>query len=77
MCIAGGIAAALFHRERTGEGIEVDVSLLGTAMWVLSPDIVAALMYGFMLPTAGEMRMVPNPLVGNYVVPGRQDASSS
>ena len=67
MCIAGGVAAALFHRERTGEGIELDVSLLGTAMWVLSPDITAALMYGRMLPTAAEMRMVPNPLVGHYV----------
>ena len=67
MCIAGGVAAALFNRERTGEGIEIDVSLLGTAMWVLSPDITAALMYDRMLPTAAEMRMVPNPLVGNYV----------
>jgi crotonobetainyl-CoA:carnitine CoA-transferase CaiB-like acyl-CoA transferase len=64
--LAGGVAAALFHRERTGEGIEVDVSLLGTAMWVLSPDITAALMYGFMLPASGEMKVTPNPLVGNY-----------
>src|SRR5438477_6186574 len=67
MCIAGGVAAALFHREKTGEGIELDVSLLGTAMWVLSPDIVAALMYAALLPSAGEMRVTPNPLVGNYV----------
>jgi len=66
MCIAGGVGAALFHRERTGQGIELDVSLLGTAMWVLSPDIVASLMYGAMLPSAGEMRVTPNPLVGNY-----------
>src|SRR2546426_545570 len=66
MCIAGGIGAALFNRERTGRGIEIDVSLLGVAMWVLSPDIVAALMYGHMLPSAGEMRVTPNPLVGNY-----------
>src|SRR5262249_34947363 len=65
--IAGGIAAALFQRERTGEGVEVDVSLLGTAMWVLSPDITAALLYGAMLPASGEMRGTPNPLVGNYV----------
>src|SRR5438046_7006264 len=67
MCIAGGVAAALFHREKPGEGIELDVSLLGTAMWVLSPDIVGALMYGALLPSAGEMRVTPNPLVGNYV----------
>src|SRR3989441_2954265 len=67
MCIAGGVTAALFRREKTGEGIELDVSLLGTAMWVLSPDIVAALMYGTLLPSAGEMRVTPNPLVGDYV----------
>lgn len=66
MALAGGVAAALFRRERTGEGGEVDVSLLGTAMWVLSPDIVAALMYGFMLPSAGTMPPAPNPLVGTY-----------
>ncbi|AUW57158.1 carnitine dehydratase [Sphingobium sp. SCG-1] len=33
MNLAGGVAAALFHRERTGEATEVDVSLLGTGMW--------------------------------------------
>lgn len=66
MSIAGGVAAALFQRERTGRGIEVDVSLLGTAMWVLSPDITAALLYGGMLPSAGEMPSAPNPLVGTY-----------
>src|SRR5436309_746753 len=66
MCLAGGVAAALFRRERSGEGIEIDVSLLGTAVWVMSPDITAALMYGNMLPTAGEMPVTPNPLVGNY-----------
>jgi crotonobetainyl-CoA:carnitine CoA-transferase CaiB-like acyl-CoA transferase len=33
MNIAGGISAALFHRERTGEAIELDVSLLSTAWW--------------------------------------------
>src|SRR5213593_1252702 len=73
MCIAGGVAAALFRREKTGQGIELDVSLLGTAMWVLSPDIVAALMYGALLPSAGEMRVTPNPLVGNYAC---QDAKT-
>jgi len=66
MFLAGGIAAALYHRERTGEGIEVDVSLLGSACWVMAPDIVAAMTYGFDLPQSGAMAP-PNPLVGNYV----------
>src|SRR4029077_16777441 len=33
MTLAGGVAAALFHRERTGEATTVDVSLLGMAFW--------------------------------------------
>jgi crotonobetainyl-CoA:carnitine CoA-transferase CaiB-like acyl-CoA transferase len=66
MAIAGGVAAALFQRERSGEGIEVDVSLLGTAIWVLSPDITATYLYGRMLPSAGEMPPAPNPLIGTY-----------
>jgi crotonobetainyl-CoA:carnitine CoA-transferase CaiB-like acyl-CoA transferase len=65
MFIAGGIAGALFHRERTGEAVEVDVSLLGTATWIMSPDIVAAMMYGFDLPQSG-MGAIPNALVNNY-----------
>jgi crotonobetainyl-CoA:carnitine CoA-transferase CaiB-like acyl-CoA transferase len=42
MTIAGGIAAALFQRERTGHAAVLDISLLNTAMWVLSPDIIAS-----------------------------------
>ena len=44
MTIAGGIAAALFARERTGEPSVVDVSLLGVGAWAkaLPVDIVAA-----------------------------------
>ena len=66
MAIAGGVAAALFARERTGLGTEVDVSLLGTALWVLAPDITATYLYGRMLPPAGAMPAAPNPLVGTY-----------
>jgi crotonobetainyl-CoA:carnitine CoA-transferase CaiB-like acyl-CoA transferase len=40
MNLAFGVAAALFRRERRGEPSVVDVSLLGTAMWVLSSDVV-------------------------------------
>jgi crotonobetainyl-CoA:carnitine CoA-transferase CaiB-like acyl-CoA transferase len=65
MFLAGGIAAALFQRERTGKGTEVDVSLLGEAVWMLAPDIVAAMTYGFELPKGGSGGS-PNPLVGNY-----------
>ncbi len=33
MFIAGGIAAALYHRTMTGEAVETDVSLMSTAWW--------------------------------------------
>ena len=68
MTIAGGIAAALFARERTGEAPIVDVSLLGFAMWTLSPDIVASKLFGKdpLAQMRGSREQNPNPLVGQY-----------
>jgi crotonobetainyl-CoA:carnitine CoA-transferase CaiB-like acyl-CoA transferase len=40
--LAFGIAAALFNRERTGEPAVVDVSLLSSAVWTLSSDILSS-----------------------------------
>jgi len=65
MAVAGGIAAALFHRERTGEPSVVDISLLGTAMWVMAPDIIASRLLGIDLPT-GDRTQPPNPIVNSY-----------
>ncbi len=66
MAIAGGIAAALFQRERTGVGPTIDVSLLGLAMWVLSPDVVASGLYGGDPMPKFDRTRSPNPLVGFY-----------
>jgi crotonobetainyl-CoA:carnitine CoA-transferase CaiB-like acyl-CoA transferase len=66
MTIAGGIAAALFHRERTGVAEVVDVSLLGTAMWVLSTDIVASKLIGQPMLPMGPRDSRPNPTVNTY-----------
>jgi crotonobetainyl-CoA:carnitine CoA-transferase CaiB-like acyl-CoA transferase len=65
MTVAGGIAAALFRRERTGEPSVVDVSLLGTAMWVLAPDIVMSKLTDKGMP-AFDRREAPNPIVNSY-----------
>jgi crotonobetainyl-CoA:carnitine CoA-transferase CaiB-like acyl-CoA transferase len=65
MTVAGGIAAALFHRERTGEAPVVDVSLLGTAMWILAPDIVMTKLTDKEMP-AFERSEAPNPIVNSY-----------
>src|ERR1700744_6591071 len=37
--LAGGIAAALLKRERTGEPSVVDVSLLGSGLWSMGPPV--------------------------------------
>jgi len=65
MTIAGGVAAALFRRERTGVPAVVDVSLLGTAMWVMAPDIIATKLLGIDLPAA-DRTQPPNPIVNSY-----------
>jgi crotonobetainyl-CoA:carnitine CoA-transferase CaiB-like acyl-CoA transferase len=65
MTTAGGIAAALFHRERTGEPSVIDVSLLGTAMWILAPDIVLAKFTDQEMPVF-DRRQAPNPIVNSY-----------
>jgi crotonobetainyl-CoA:carnitine CoA-transferase CaiB-like acyl-CoA transferase len=64
--LAGGIAAALFRRERHGVTSVVDASLLSCAMWALSPDIVASKLFGIPKLPRGDRTHSPNPLVGTY-----------
>ena len=39
MTLAGGIGAALYHRERTGRGTVVDVSLMSVGLWAMGMTI--------------------------------------
>jgi crotonobetainyl-CoA:carnitine CoA-transferase CaiB-like acyl-CoA transferase len=67
MTIAGGIASALLHRERTGEAIEVDVSLLATGLWAMGGGIALSMQTGrpwLQLPVYFED--IRNPLSGGY-----------
>ncbi len=68
MFIAGGIAAALLHRQRTGEGLEVDVSLLSTAWWAAGASMTQGLDTGetmrAAMPHSGGS--AANPFMGNY-----------
>jgi crotonobetainyl-CoA:carnitine CoA-transferase CaiB-like acyl-CoA transferase len=66
MFIAGGICAALFHRERTGEALVVDNSLLSTAMWATSASILAAGLFGVSKLPRGDRTQMFNPLVNTY-----------
>ncbi|MGQ0432139.1 MAG: CaiB/BaiF CoA transferase family protein [Microthrixaceae bacterium] len=66
LATAGAIAAALVKRERTGEASIVDVSLLATAMWQLSPMVIASKLFGFSKIPQGDRTQNPNPGVGTY-----------
>jgi len=66
MTIAGAISAALFRRQRDGVGSVVDISLLGVAMWMLSPDIVASKLFEGMATPSFNRASSPNPLVNVY-----------
>lgn len=67
LSVAGAIAAALVKRERTGEASVVDVSLLATAMWQVSPLVVASKLFGFSkIPVGGDRTKNANPLVATY-----------
>lgn len=46
MFLAGAICAGLVHATRTGEGIVVDTSLLGGAVWTLGPDLAYSSLTG-------------------------------
>ncbi|MCY4425582.1 MAG: CoA transferase [Halieaceae bacterium] len=68
MNIAGGICAALFHRDRTGEALELDVSLLSTAWWAAGTSIDMGIDGGEVtrnrMPKSGGNP--GNPFMGNY-----------
>jgi crotonobetainyl-CoA:carnitine CoA-transferase CaiB-like acyl-CoA transferase len=65
--LAGGIAAALFARERTGEPSVVDVSLLGSGLWAMGMAIDSSLISQrpWVAPRSGAHGS-NNPLSGLY-----------
>ncbi len=68
MTIAGGIAAALFHRSQTGKATEVDVSLLSTGWWAAGSAIDLAIenqtVMRNRMPSSGSSK--GNPLLGSF-----------
>lgn len=72
MFIAGAISAALFHRQRTGEATEVDVSLLSSGVWAtaMSTDVameIGAVPFTNPLPQNGKVvEGTQNPFMGVY-----------
>ena len=66
MALAGAIAAALLKRDRTGAPSVIDVSLLATALWQISPLVVASKLFGLTSLPRGNRRLSPNPGVGVF-----------
>jgi crotonobetainyl-CoA:carnitine CoA-transferase CaiB-like acyl-CoA transferase len=66
--LAGGIAAALLKRERTGEPSIVDVSLLGSGLWSMGHTVALAVHLGqpMVAPPTGAHGSPVNPLTGVY-----------
>ena len=65
MFTLGGIALALYVRERTGRGQRVDVSLVGSGTWVAGCDVQGALIYDQDMPRFSR-KTIGNPLYNHY-----------
>ncbi|GAC1321225.1 MAG: CoA transferase [Acidimicrobiales bacterium] len=69
MAIAGGVAAALFARDRTGETSVVDVSLMGVGAWAMALWIGTAMISDAIQPPAlstAAPHVPVNPMIGGY-----------
>ncbi|MEV0248161.1 CoA transferase [Nocardia sp. NPDC050712] len=66
--LAGGIAAALLKRERTGEPSVVDVSLLGSGVWAMGHGVALSVHLDkpMVAPPLGAHGSPTNPLSGLY-----------
>jgi crotonobetainyl-CoA:carnitine CoA-transferase CaiB-like acyl-CoA transferase len=65
--IAGGVAAALFGRQATGEPSVLDVSLLAVGAWATQFNVNMAMLMGGPLPKVERRTQAPgNPLTGAY-----------
>jgi crotonobetainyl-CoA:carnitine CoA-transferase CaiB-like acyl-CoA transferase len=69
MTIAGGIAAALLARERTGEPSVIDVSLMSVGAWAMALSVNNAMLTGKDTPPPpldAPMNIPVNPLIGTF-----------
>jgi crotonobetainyl-CoA:carnitine CoA-transferase CaiB-like acyl-CoA transferase len=67
--IAGGIAAALFARDRTGEPSVLDVSLMSIGAWAMALSVCTALLTDEVSPQPPltDPPYIPvNPAIGNF-----------
>jgi len=65
MFAAGGVALALYTREKTGTGQKVSLSLLGSALWTGGINVQASLATGRDIPKTSR-KTAGNPLYNSY-----------
>jgi len=65
LAAAAAVSAALFQRERSGEGQLVSTSLLREGLYTLSFDLSVALRFGRPIQVA-DRKTMPNPCINNY-----------
>jgi crotonobetainyl-CoA:carnitine CoA-transferase CaiB-like acyl-CoA transferase len=63
---AGGVAGALFARERTGAAQVVDISLLGAAVWGTAPHIAASSLFDIDAMPRSDHQSAHNPIANTY-----------
>ncbi len=66
LAMVSGVLAALYERDRTGEGQEISGSLLNTGLWVLGTDIQASLVSRRNPSRAPIRTQAPNPMWNYY-----------
>jgi crotonobetainyl-CoA:carnitine CoA-transferase CaiB-like acyl-CoA transferase len=66
--LAFGMAAALYRQARTGMGSVIDVSLIGTALWMISSDVLSQMQgaYRQSAPLGQVRTSLLNPLAASY-----------
>ena len=62
--MVAGILAALLHREKTGKGQELELSLYHSGVWTLAADLQVTL--GGIPLSIHDRTQTPNPLVNTY-----------
>ena len=64
--LAAGVSAALYHRERTGRGCVIDVSLLSAGLWAAQGTNVGSCLADTETLPKYDRRRPPNPLANTY-----------
>jgi len=62
--MAGGICAALYHKQHTGKGQSLELSLYNTAAWTIGLDMQSAL-FEYPMPKYSRLK-ADNPLYNTY-----------